>query len=149
MKLRLKLVRAALTSPTRITGLDTITLQIVNIFVMHYFSWSYSSRICLDVFEIASFVSTCITIRSNFFSSSVTKWCFRSSAVAPLKFRILTIWLWFDSCFPSIPVSSQCQTNKPVPAGKACLKLPGVFDYTEAIWKCTDTHIFSFAHLFW
>ena len=47
--LKLDKVRAALPLSVQIVGLETITLQVGNVFIMHCFSWSNSSRICLDV----------------------------------------------------------------------------------------------------
>ena len=124
--LKLDKVRAALPLSVRIVGLETITLQVGNVFIMYCFSWSNSSRICLDVFETASFVPICSIMCSGFFLSKGTRWCFRSSIVAPLKSRTFTTWLFLDSRFSSIPVNIESPTIKQVPAGHACLKLPGV-----------------------
>ena len=88
--LKLDKVRAALPLSVRIIILETITLQVGNVFIMCCFSWSNSSRICLDVFETASFVPICSIMCSAFFLSKGTRWCFRSSIVAPLKSRTFT-----------------------------------------------------------
>ena len=76
--LKLDKVRAALPLSVRIVGLETITLQVGNVFIMYCFSWSNSSRICLDVFETASFVPICSIMCSGFFLSKGARWCFRS-----------------------------------------------------------------------
>ena len=89
---------------------------------MYCFSWSNSSRICLDVFETASFVPICIIMCSGFFLSKGTRWCFRSSIVAPLKSWTFTTWLFFKGHFLSTPVSIESPNIKQVPAGHACLK---------------------------
>lgn len=66
-----------------------------------------------------------------YFLSNRTRWCFRSSIVAPLKSRTLTTWLLFDSRFSSSPVNIECSTILSVynPAAHACLKLSGVSSF--------------------
>ena len=88
--LKLDKVRTALVLSIRIVGLDTITLQGGHIFVMYCFSWINSSRICLDVFKTVSFVPICSLMCSGFFLGNGTRWCFRSSIVAPLKYWTFT-----------------------------------------------------------
>ena len=119
-------VRAALPLLVRIVGLETITVQVGNVFVMYYFSWSNSSAICPDVFETASFVRICSIMCSAFFLSKETRWCFRSPIVAPLKSRTFSTWLFLDSRFSSIAVNIESPIIKQVPACHECLKLPGV-----------------------
>ena len=135
--LKLDKVRAALTLSVRIVGLETITLQVGNVFIIFCFSWSKSSRIRLDVFETASFVPLCSIICSGFFLSKGTRWCFRSSIVAPLKSRTFTTWLFLDSRFSSIPVNIESPTIKKVQAGHACLKLPGVSSLLTCLFLCS------------
>ena len=118
--------RAAFPLSVRIVGLETITLQVGNVFIMHCFSWSNSPRICLVVFETASFVPICSIMCSGFFLSKGTRWCSRSSIVAPLKSQTFTTWLFLDGRFSSIPVNIESPTIKQVPAGHECLKLLGV-----------------------
>ena len=67
----------------------------------------------------------------GYFLSNRTRWCFRSSIVAPLKSRTLTTWLLFDSRFSSSPVNIECSTILSVynPAAHACLKLSGVSSF--------------------
>ena len=140
--LKLDKVRAALPLSVRIVGLETITLQVGNVFIMYCFSWSNSSRICLDVFETASFVPICIIMCSGFFLSKGTRWCFRSSIVAPLKSWTFTTWLFFKGHFLSTPVSIESPNIKQVPAGHACLKFEFEF---HRCW----TYDFFFAAIFW
>ena len=132
--LSLDKVRAALPLSFLMVSLETITLQVGNIFVMYCFSWSNSSRICLDVFETASFVPICSIRCYGFFLSNGTRWCFRSSIVAPLRSQTLTTWFFFESRFSSIAVSIESSTIKQVPVSHPCLKVPGVsFENLEKI----------------
>ena len=103
--LKLDKVRTAtLPLSVRIVGLETITLQVSNALIIYCFSWSNSSRIRLDVFEIASFVPTCSIICSGFFLRKVTRWCLRSSIVTLLKSRTFTTW-----SFRYLEVTHLCQ----------------------------------------
>ena len=134
--LKLDKVRAALPLSVRIVGLEKIALQVGNVFIMYCFSWSNSSRICLDVFETTSFVPICSIICKGFFLSKGTKWYFRSSIAAPLKSRNFTTWLFLDSRFSSIVVNIESPNIKQVPAGHACLKLSGVSSLLALSFLC-------------
>ena len=113
--LKLDKVRAALPFSVRIASLETNTLQVGNVFIMYYFSWSNLSRICLDVFETVSFVPMCSIMCSGFFLIKGKRWCFRLSIVVLLKSQTFTTWLFLDSRFSSIPVNMESSTIKQVP----------------------------------
>ena len=100
--------------------------KVRNVFVMYCFRRSNSSKFCLDIFKTALSVPICSITCSGFFLSKGTRWCFRSSIVAPLKSRTFTTWLFLESRFSSIPVSIETPAIKQVPLDHACLKLPGV-----------------------
>ena len=87
--LKLDNVSAALPLSVQIVGLEIITLQVGDVLIMCCFSWSNSSRICLDVFETASFVPICSLMCSGFFLIKGTRWCSRSPIVAPLELLLL------------------------------------------------------------